>query len=171
MKHPFAVRKAAVQYYLSGNASLAGTARKFGVGQTPLSRWLRAFRQQGETGLVSRPPRMYSLEFRLRVVHYIMSKMGSYADASVHFSIPSDSVIGQWVKCYRKGGVNALTPARNGSPMPKDKFIPIEKPLSDMTHSELLKELEYLRAENAYLKKLSALREENALRALQKKQR
>ncbi|AJJ79482.1 putative insertion element DNA-binding protein [Yersinia pestis 1045] len=38
-----------------------------------------------------------------------------------------------------------------------------------MTHAELEKELEYLRAENAYLKKRKALREEKALREQQKK--
>jgi transposase len=45
-----------------------------------------------------------------------------------------------------------------------------DKSFSDMTHKELLRELEYLRAENAYLKKLKALREENGLREQQQKQ-
>lgn len=53
--------------------------------------------------------------------------------------------------------------------MSQKKFIPGAKPLNEMTPTELLRELEYLRAENAYLKKLKTLREENALREQQKK--
>jgi transposase len=53
--------------------------------------------------------------------------------------------------------------------MTKRKQPSEAKPYSEMTHPELLRELEYLRAENAYLKKLKALRAENALREQQKK--
>lgn len=35
--------------------------------------------------------------------------------------------------------------------------LPAQKPDSELTHEELLKELEYLRAENAFLKKYDAL--------------
>ena len=66
MKHPFSLRLAAVQHVLSGQAGIAEAARQFKVGRTPLSRWIRAFRQQGETGsLEHRPHRFYSAEFNL----------------------------------------------------------------------------------------------------------
>ncbi|EIR67886.1 IS3 family transposase, partial [Yersinia pestis] len=50
MKHPFSTRLAAVQHYLSGKATLRETARQFSVGKSPLTRWIRAFRRQGEAG-------------------------------------------------------------------------------------------------------------------------
>ena len=58
---------------------------------------------------------------------------------------------------------------KKGVSMPKIKPPSDSKTFSEMTHAELQEELEYLRAENAYLKKLKALREENALREQQKK--
>lgn len=169
MKHPVSVRLSAVQYYLSRKGTLSETALLFGVGKSPLSRWIRAFRQQGESGLEHRLPRTYTQSFRLQVVRYMMKYKCSSAEASAHFAIPNETLIQQWLKRYREGGAEALHPEKKGVSVPKGKSPPGSKPFSEMTHAELQEELEYLRAENAYLKKLKALREENALREQQKK--
>lgn len=170
MKYPYLLRLTAVQHYLSTQVSMKETARLFGVGETPLSRWIRAFRKQGASGLEHRPAQAYTAEFRLRVVRYVIRYRCSSADASAHFAIPNETLIQGWLKRYREGGAQALHTARPGSAMSRNKFIPGTKPISEMTPDELQRELEYLRAENAYLKKLKALREENALREQQKKQ-
>ncbi|AAM83874.1 insertion element IS1661 DNA-binding protein [Yersinia pestis biovar Medievalis str. Harbin 35] len=169
MKHPFSTRLAAVQHYLSGKATLRETARQFSVGKSPLTRWIRAFRRQGEAGLEHHLSRTYTPEFRLCVVRYMMANRCSAADASAHFNIPNETIIQNWMKRYREGGKEALNPSKTGPTMPKDKYEHDSKPFSEMTHAELEKELEYLRAENAYLKKRKALREEKALREQQKK--
>jgi transposase len=171
MKHPFSVRLAAVKHYLSGNSSLAETALQFNVGKSPLTRWVRVFRQQGEAGLEHRPSRSYTAEFKRRVVRYVLDNRCSSADALAHFAIPNESVIQDWLGKYRVGGFEALAPAKTGPAMTRHKINPDEKAFSEMTHAELLKELEYLRAENAYLKKRKALREEKALREQQEKQK
>ncbi|MBX9496592.1 IS3 family transposase [Yersinia enterocolitica] len=149
MKHPFSIRLAAVQHYLSGKATLQETARQFSVGKSPLSRWIRAFRYQGKAGLEHRLSRTYTPEFRLSVVRYVIKNRCSSAEASAHFAIPNETLIQNWMKRYREGGKEALNPSRTGPVMPKDG----SKPFSEMTHAELEKELEYLRAENAYPKK------------------
>lgn len=169
MKHPFSLRLAAVQHVLSGKAGIVEAARQFKVGRTPLSRWIRAFRQQGEAGLEHRPNRPYPSEFKLRVIHYILENRCSSAEASALFAIPNETLIQNWLHRYRTKGTVKLNPARAGSAMTKRKQPSEAKPYNEMTHSELLRELEYLRAENAYLKKLKALRAENALREQQKK--
>lgn len=171
MKHPVSVRLAAVQYYLSRKGTRSETALLFGVGKTPLDRWIRAYRQQGAAGLEYRLSRPYTQEFRLRVIRYMMKQKCSSAEASAHFAIPNETLIREWLKRYREGGAEALHPVKKGVPVPKEKSPPDSKSFSEMTHAELKEELEYLRAENAYLKKLKALREENALREQQKKQK
>ncbi|WP_154582174.1 IS3-like element IS1661 family transposase [Yersinia pestis] len=153
MKHPFSTRLAAVQHYLSGKATLRETARQFSVGKSPLTRWIRAFRRQGEAGLEHHLSRTYTPEFRLCGVRYMMANRCSAADASAHFNIPNETIIQNWMKRYREGGKEALNPSKTGPTMPKDKYEHDSKPFSEMTHAELEKELEYLRAENAYLKK------------------
>lgn len=169
MKYPFHIRLAAVLHYMDGQSSIKETARLFSVGRTPLTRWLRAYRHQGKAGLEDRPARVYTSAFRLRVVRYVTEYGYSYTEASARFAIPNESIIIGWTRRYRKGGAQAFNTARPGPFMSQKKFIPGAKPLNEMTPTELLRELEYLRAENAYLKKLKALREENALREQQKK--
>lgn len=169
MKHPFHIRLAAVEHYMAGKSGIKETARLFSVGKSPLTRWLRAYRRQGKAGLEDRPARTYTAEFRLRVVRYVAKNRCSYAEASSRFAIPNESLILNWMRRYRRGGAKALHTARPGPAMSQKKYVPGAKPFSEMTPKELQRELEYLRAENAYLKKLKALREENALREQEKK--
>lgn len=117
MKHPYSVRLAAVQHYLLGKATLAETARHFHVGESPLIRWVRAFRNQGEAGLTHRLTRHYSPEFKLRVVRYVLDNRCSSADASAHFAIPNETVIQNWLRKYRSGGSVALVTSTNHLPM------------------------------------------------------
>lgn len=169
MRYPFHIRLEAVQHYMTGQSSIKETARLFSVGRTPLTRWIRAYRRQGKAGLEDRPARTYTSAFRLRVIRYVAEHGCSYAEASARFAIPNESLILDWTRRYRKGGAQALNTAKSGPAMSQKKFIPDSRPLSEMTPSELLRALEYLRAENAYLKKLKALREEKTLREQQKK--
>lgn len=171
MKYPVSVRLAAVQHYLSRKGTLSETALLFGVGKSPLGRWIRAFRQRGAAGLEHRVARTYTQAFRLQVIRHMLESKCSSTEASAHFDIPNETLIQQWLKRYREGGAEALHPANTGGRMPKVKSPVDSKPFSEMTHAELQEELEYLRAENAYLKKLKALREETALREQQKRQK
>jgi transposase len=69
-------------------------------------------------------------------------------------------MVGQWDRSYHDGGLPALIPRTRGRPkkMPQNPN-PKPPPKDDQTRTreELLAEVEYLRMENAYLKKLDAL--------------
>lgn len=158
MKHPVSLRLAAVQHYLAGEESITATAMRFNVGKTPLARWLRAYRERGIAGLEHRVSRAYTPAFKLRVVRRVISNRGDCAEASAHFGIPNETVIHRWMNSYRSGGQEALQNVKTGPKMSHKKGETTEKAASEMTVKELLEELEYLRAENAYLKKLKALR-------------
>ena len=74
------------------------------------------------------------------------------------FDIRESGVIGKWERQYHSGGLTALEPKRKGRrPMTKKPPSPPPPPDAERSHDELLEELAYLRAENAYLKKLDAL--------------
>ena len=53
--HPFEVRRKAVQLCLEERFPLQRVAREMGVGLSTLSKWVRAYREQGEAGLQSHP--------------------------------------------------------------------------------------------------------------------
>jgi transposase len=84
----------------------------------------------------------------------------SHGQAATEFNIRNPADVGTWERGYRSGGWEALLPAARGRP--KQMPVPVKKPVTpaDDPHrsrEELLTELNYLRMENAYLKKLRAL--------------
>ncbi|WP_180659150.1 transposase, partial [Acinetobacter bereziniae] len=83
----------------------------------------------------------------------------SLSDTALRFGISSPSLISVWRKIYQTDGMLGLEPKSKGrAPMSKNKhkYI-VDKPDHEKTTAELQHELLYLRAENAYLKKLDAL--------------
>src|SRR5215831_5308947 len=55
--HSFEVRRKAVQLCLEEGFPTERVAREMGVGLSTLSKWVRAYREQGEAGLQSQPGR------------------------------------------------------------------------------------------------------------------
>ncbi|MDP5133889.1 MAG: hypothetical protein NWQ54_23640 [Paraglaciecola sp.] len=76
---------------------------------------------------------------------------------SAYFDLSSPGVlIQQWQNLYSRECISRLTPQKKGKTrMHNNASEP--KPLEQMTEKELREELDYLRAENAVLKKLEAL--------------
>ena len=69
---------------------------------------------------------------------------------------PHQAYYCQWQKLYAREGTNRLKPQKKGRPCVTNHSS-TPKPSSEMTEEELREELDYLRAENAVLKKLEAL--------------
>jgi transposase len=89
-------------------------------------------------------------------LHQIQSEGLSLREACRRFNIAAASSILVWQKQYAEGGLAALErKSRERAPM--KPFKPPTKPLSELTQAELARYVEYLQAENAYLKKLEAL--------------
>jgi transposase len=89
------------------------------------------------------------------------------------FDIRDANRIAQWKGQYDSGGIEALTPRRRGLPVKQPKRPAVHSPKTDeaRTREDLLKELNYLRMENAYLKKLDALIQADKLAAQHKKRK
>jgi transposase len=97
-------------------------------------------------------------------------------ETAVVFNVRHTASIGQWERCYHSGGIDALGPRPRQRPkkMPTSKPPAPLPPVSEETKTleELLKEVSYLRMENAYLKKLGALvQEQQTQRATARKKR
>jgi transposase len=83
----------------------------------------------------------------------------SYGQAAALFNIRSPGSLSVWEREYRRAGLDALVGRPRGRPKSMPVPLPPEqKPDDDKRpREELLAELDYLRMENAYLKKLRAL--------------
>lgn len=76
----------------------------------------------------------------------------------------------RWIAAYERGGLDALEhPQQTMADKTRNTPFIVDKPDSDKTHTELLEELRFFRAQNAYLKKLDALLLQN--KATAKKQK
>tara|TARA_R110002167_G_C12616152_1_gene646344 strand:- start:874 stop:1245 length:372 start_codon:yes stop_codon:yes gene_type:complete len=98
----------------------------------------------------------YTKDFKVKVLISMLSNEWSLGYTSAYFDLSSPGILFQWQKLYSRGGISRLTPQKKGKPR-MNKNASELKPSEQMTEKELREELDYLRAENAVLKKLEAL--------------
>jgi len=148
--------------------SVKAVARRHGLEFSTVRRWAATYRLHGRQGF-HRKLRSYDLQFKLDVLEK-MGQLGMSArEATTYFQIGSAGAVGLWQRLYADGGVQALAPPPPPPPRPMKKTRS-SKPAEDMSRDELLKEVAYLRAETAYLKKLDALiQEEQAAQRAKRK--
>ncbi len=166
-KYSYELKLKIVQFYLSGNAGYTATAAHFNVTRSHVGIWVAYYQRHGVKGLKPcKQGRKYPLDLRLKVVTAILEQGLSLRGAAVEFNVSGISLVSQWLCLYQKGGVEALKPKIRGRKPMKTPLI--NQTDEQKTHTELLKELAYLRAEIAYLKKLEALAKEEAQQKKQK---
>ena len=98
------------------------------------------------------PNKRYTGEFMQMVVETMMREKLSYCEAARQFEVSSATRVASWERIYLMDGPEGLYIERRvrGS-KGRPKQFPKE------VEEDLLKEVQRLRAENAYLKKLQAL--------------
>ena len=133
------------------------------IGQ--VRKWSRIYDSLGEVGLDHNKPTL-DINQRLELIRRVESGE-SYNQAANSAGIQHDLLI-RWHNIYLESGIDGLKSLKRGRPS-MDKKRPVNKEDSDKTKEELLEELEYVRAENEYLKKLSALVQERKARKQKKK--
>jgi len=134
-------------------------AHLFEISHSDVRKWVLAYQIHGADGLTHQYQH-YSAKFKVQVLQYMAKHQISARPAAANFGIGSMGSILQWQKLYNEGGITALEPKPKGqTSMPKSFDIKalLKKPLADLTPAEMRRRLEYLEAENAYLKKLDAL--------------
>jgi len=110
----------------------------------------------------------YSAEDKLKVLTRMQTEDWSLVHTSAFFNLSSPGTLFVWLRNYESLGMEGLKPKKRGTPMKKTPIIK-PKAATEMTEGELRDELEYLRAENAVLKKFDALLQEKRLKAKKKR--
>lgn len=148
-------------------------ARLYGVDESTVRQWVAVYRRHGEAG-IRKKYEQYPAEFKQFVLQQMQLERLSAREAAARFNIRNASKVGQWARQYDEGGVDALSAHPRGRPsqMPKPpKLPPAPRDDDQRTRQELLDELNQLRMENAYLKKLDALAQAQHCAAQRKKRK
>ena len=99
------------------------------------------------------PNKRYTGEFKQRVVETMMQEKLSYREAAWQFDVNDHKRVASWERIYLEEGPEGLYVERRGC---GSKGCPPKK-LKPEVEEDLLAEVQRLRAENDYLKKLNAL--------------
>ena len=99
------------------------------------------------------PNKRYTAEFKKRVIETMIEEKLSYRETARRFEVNSDTRIKAWERIYLEEGPEGFTIERRGR---GSKGRP-PKQLPKAVEEDLLAEVQRLRAENDYLKKLQAL--------------
>lgn len=160
-----------VREYLSGDEGFRLLAQRYALDRGTLREWVAAYRHHGIAGLRGKRV-LYTAAFKLSVLRHMRDEGLSLRQAAARFNIRGYGVVSIWQRRYDAGGEEALAPrgTRNSQPMQKPS-IPKPKKDEERTRDELIDEVNYLRAEVAYLKKLDALVQAKKSAAQQKKRK
>lgn len=148
-----------VKYVLEEHHSICEASDFFGVAYQTIRIWVKHYENEGISGLTIKN-KTYSGEFRVFVVEYMREHNLSLVETAIHFSLPDHTRVRVWNKLYDEKGPQYLMEEHRGRIKMKAKKEKKNPQNTNSTEKELLKKIEYLETENAYLKKLNALIQE-----------
>ena len=100
----------------------------------------------------------YTTEFKLQILRPILNREMSIREAARFYNIPSNALVGTWLKRFEKSGIKGLIPRKpSGRPPMKPKYARMPPPPKTEEDRLRLRILQ-LEAEVAYLKELRRLR-------------
>jgi transposase len=172
-KFTYEQRLKAVMDVVEKHMSCRAVAKLIGCHHEVVRNWVKRYEQFGVEGLTLKHG-TYAGEFKQHVVEYMHENHLSIFETAVLFGIPSNRALGKWERIYYEEGPQALHRENRGrkknmpSDKPKKEKISKER-LNKESQENLIAEIERLRMENAYLKKLNALVQERIARENGKK--
>ena len=100
----------------------------------------------------------YTIEFKLQALQPILNGKMSIREAARFYNIPSNALVGTWLKRFEKSGIKGLIPRKpSRRPPMKPKYAKMPPPPKNEEDRLRLRILQ-LEAEVAYLKELRRLR-------------
>jgi transposase-like protein len=148
----------AVKQYINGIEGGKTIAKSIGVHPSILHQWIKQYEIFGEYAFVKRYT-SYPTQFKLDVLNYMNEKGTSIRETAAIFNIPSYETLRKWKIAYETEGFDALQSKKKGRLSMKNdnQKTPKRQTPAEGSIEALQTELDRLRMENAYLKKLNAL--------------
>ena len=119
-------------------------SQTFNISKYNLQYMVRLIDIHGLESVCKRKNRYYSPELKQEIINEVLMKGKSQLEVSLDYGLPNKGMLPNWIAQYKKNGYTILE---------KSRGRPVKTELE-----RLQAENEYLRAENAVLKKLRELR-------------
>lgn len=158
-KYSYEQKLEAVLNVLEKHFSLRESAKCLGISREQVRNWVNRYERFGPEGLVMKNG-SYDGEFKQSVVEYMHNSNLSINETAVMFGIPAASTVEDWEHIYYEEGPQALYKNNRGRKKDMSLKKPRKKELPKEAEESLTEEVERLRMEVAYLKKLNALIQE-----------
>lgn len=159
VKYDYGFKLECVELVTNEHYSCVSVSNKKGANASNIRKWVSFYKEYGKVGLLPRKNRVYSIDFKQKVLRSIEKDLLSLREARLKFNIPTDSTIIKWQRDFTNFGLEGLRPKPKGRPKSMSNFKrkkhKSDKPLT--REEELLLENEALRCELDFLKKLQAL--------------
>lgn len=143
-------------------------AKKFDIPAiVTIQKWVKKYQKHGTKGLLKNQIKYDGL-FKKNVIEYMHENHLSLYETAIHFNLAGANIVGKWERIYYEEGPHALFEERRGR-RKSMSTKPSKNKLSKNIEEDLIEEVQRLRMENAYLKKLQALVQERVDRENQTK--
>ena len=141
---------------LSGK-SISSLCEKYGINKSGCKYLCSLINRHGYSVLRTNKNQHYSAEFKQMLIDKVLLEGYSMHSISIEYGLKNIGTLSNWISEYKKNGYIVIE-------KPKGRPTMSQKPKKELTRLEQLEyENLYLRAENAYLKKLDALVRKNRL--------
>ena len=132
-------------------------SKKFKIDPSNVRYMVKLADIHGETVLIKGKNNYYPPELKLDIINEVLIIGNSIYTTSLKYALPNTGLLCNWISKFKENGYNILEKPRGRTSKMKNNNKKIEK--NELSKVEQLeKELEYLRAENAVLKKLREIR-------------
>ena len=158
-----------VKYCIEKHHGYKDASKHFGIpSHENIRQWCKKYELYGPEGILKNLSSSYDGEFKQNVIEYMHTNHLSAAETAIQFRLGNANRVLKWERIYYEEGPQGLYIERRG----RNKNMsskPKKKKISNENEEDLIEEVQRLRMENEYLKKLNALVQERIKRENKKK--